>query len=582
MVIDAREIISDSIIHADICIVGTGPAGITLARELINQPFKICLLESGSKTFSEETQSLYEGEIDSKHGYPDDELTAGRCRQLGGSANFWEIQVNDDDVAQGILNVRYVIPDEIDFQQRDEIPYSGWPFQRSELTPYYEKAQEVCQIGPFNYETEHWETSATPSIEFFDERLKTQIFQFGPLTAFTQQHLAILEQANNVDIYTNANVVELLTNDDGSLIEQVKVATSGHQTFRVAAKIVILATGGMENARLLLMSNGVTQAGIGNQHDLVGRFFMDHPGMLFGLLKPADRTLFNRTGLYDLHRVDGTAIMGRFAFPEKMLREHDLVNLSLALIPRIEGVETQSVVYLRKFSQLLRRGKLSRESLGYLRKSLAHLDEIASYARFRALKQQQPVYSTSRGGWSSLPNNDKRFFAFTVGAQVEQTPDPSNRISLSREKDSLGCPRTKLTWTWSEADRDRIHRSQELFREIVAKSGLGEFQPQFELDMGGRPYIVSTHHHIGTTRMHNDPRQGVVDANCQVHGVGNLFMAGSSVFPTGLGYANPTLTVVALAARLADHIKQTLTRSDTSPSVTSLDAAKVYAQPKAS
>ncbi|MEA5463858.1 GMC family oxidoreductase [Leptothoe sp. PORK10 BA2] len=557
MIIDARTIDVTQPLEADICIIGSGPAGITLARELSStQSLKICLLESGDREFDPAIQALYEGELDSKSGYPQNELTAGRCRQLGGSANFWEIQIDDEDVAKNIFNVRHVIPDEIDFQKRDAIPHSGWPFERSELIPYYERAQKICKIGPLSYDAKDWETADRPQLNLSAQGIESRIFQFGPRAAFAHDYIEELRNTPNVNIYTYANAVELLTHSDGQVVEKVRVVTSIDQGFLVKAKTFILATGGMENARLLLLSDSVHTSGIGNRKDLVGRFYMDHPAFNFGILKPKNSSLFNKMGLYDLHRAQGTAAMARLIFSEETLRKEQLLNIGLALVPQIKGIETQSVMFFRQFTQSLRNRNLSSKTFAYLQKSLSNAGEVTSYLRFRALKLKQPIYNTMRGGWSSLPHNNKRFFAFYIAAQTEQTPSPDNRISLSNIKDDLGYPRTKLTWTWQQSDINSINRSQELLRQAVTQSNLGEFQPQFELSMGARPYIASPHHHLGTTRMHDSPHQGVVDRHCRVHGVANLFIAGSSVFPTGLGYANPTLTIIALATRLSDHIKK--------------------------
>ena len=362
MIIDARTISSQEQLAFDLCIVGAGPSGLTLAKELAHLDLSICILESGDYTFSEKTQSLCEGEIASRNRYPEDELTAGRCRQLGGSANFWEIQVDDNDVAQNVFNVRHVIPDELDFQQRDDIPYSGWPFSRSDLMPYYQRAQKICQAGPLSYAPEDWETDRTPQLKFSSSRICSRIFQFGPRRAFTHDYIEELEAHRSIKIYTNAHVTELMTTA-GDQVDKVKVETSTEHSFFVSAERFILAAGGMENARLLLLSNRVLPQGLGNQNDLVGRFFMDHPAFLFGILKPNDKTIFNRTGLYDLHRVDGTSVMARLVFSEETLRKEKLLNVGLALLPKPPGLETQAVASFRRFMQSLRRRKLSRKAI---------------------------------------------------------------------------------------------------------------------------------------------------------------------------------------------------------------------------
>jgi choline dehydrogenase-like flavoprotein len=271
---------------------------------------------------------------------------------------------------------------------------------------------------------------------------------------------------------------------------------------------VVLATGGIENARLLLASNGVEVAGLGNRHDLVGRFFMEHPHTHSGEYLPsaAARPL----GLYRLHRRGPVEVLGLLALSPALRRSERLANASATLAPRPQG------------------GALER-GLGVV---------IAGFEGVDANAQGVPRFALSNAG--------------------EQVPNPESRVQLSYERDALGMNRVALKWRLSADDRGSLRRSHEILAREIGRAGLGRVKPGLGDPSGAWPFDVNgARHHMGTTRMHVDPKQGVVDADSRVHGVANLFVAGSSVFPTS-GSANPTLTIVALALRLADHLKQEL------------------------
>ncbi|MGL4618309.1 MAG: GMC family oxidoreductase, partial [Chroococcidiopsis sp.] len=143
----------------------------------------------------------------------------------------------------------------------------------------------------------------------------------------------------------------------------------------------------------------------------------------------------------------------------------------------------------------------------------------------------------------------------------EQAPNPDSRITLSRDRDKLGMNRVQLDWRLSPIDKYTIKRSQQLIAEEFERSGLGKMQIELGDDDASWRSLRGSYHHIGTTRMSNNPREGVVDEHCQVHGIHNLYIAGSSVFPTS-GLSNPTLTIVALAIRLADRIQEQMSRAE--------------------
>lgn len=273
MLIDIRKLPEDSLIESEICIVGAGAAGIAMAREFIDRPERVCLLESGGLDFDEATQALYGDENIGNSYYP---LKETRARYLGGSTNLWG---------------GWSRPlDEIDFEVRPWMPYSGWPISKAELGPYYQRAQEVCNLGPFEYDFAYWEDTFRQHqyqpIQFSQE-IAPCFWQIIPPShlRFGQVYRAELEGARNIETYLHANVVELETDDTAQSVTRLRVATLEGKQFWVKAKAFVLAVGGIENPRLLLASNQVQKVGLGNQYDQVGRYFMEHPYIISGRVR---------------------------------------------------------------------------------------------------------------------------------------------------------------------------------------------------------------------------------------------------------------------------------------------------------
>ncbi|NEU71537.1 GMC family oxidoreductase [Hassallia byssoidea VB512170] len=549
MLIDSRNLPADEVIQTEVCIVGAGPAGITLARELIGQDFRVCLLESGDLEFNQETQSLSEGET---VGDPFPNLQDMRHRQFGGHANVWNIKINNQQ-----LGLRHMPLDEIDFEKRDCIPYSGWAFSKSHLNPFYDRAHAVCKLGSFAYEAEAWEDAKSPQLPFIGDRVTTDMFQFGPRDIFTKEYRKEINQSPNITTYLNANVVDIETDETAKNVKSVRLACLQGNKFSVVAKIFILATGGIENARLLLLSNQTQKTGLANQNDVVGRFFMDHPFIRSGMLYPESRKIFNSTALYDLRRVNNVPVMGKLHLSEEVMRHQQLLNMSFILFPRDDKYRAPAKPSVKASKKTLlssiRGGQVPKNVFQHLGNVMMNIDDLLVDWYDYHIKRQYLFPDLSHGGWSDQEGNEHKYVKFEVLSQTEQVPNPDNRVTLSTKLDKLGCPQAQLTYRWSEIDISSIKRSQAILAEEIARAGLGQLHIERDGELPDT-MSFSTHHNMGTTRMHIDPKQGVVDANCQVHGISNLFIAGSSVFPTG-GYANPTLTIIALAIRLADRVK---------------------------
>ncbi len=236
------------------------------------------------------------------------------------------------------------------------------------------------------------------------------------------------------------------------------------------------------------------------------------------------------------------------SLPE-LIEKSDL-NLAAMLLPRERGYWSQQVRSVRDFVTTHCPETTARGPLRSLGKVVTGIHDMAAMLYRKAVPGPSFNPTLEKGGWSERPDVKGAYATFELVSLVEQAPDPSNRVMLGLDRDQLGARKLELHWSWSKSDNRQIVRARERIGQELERAGLGKFELR---DVA--PRNPDSAHHMGATRMHRDPRQGVVDADCKVHGIANLFVAGSSVFPTG-GFANPTLTIVALAARLADHLKQ--------------------------
>jgi len=513
MLVDARTVPANKVIETDVCIVGAGAAGITLAREFIGKPFRVCLLESGGFDFEENTQDLYRGDNAGFH-VP---LSVARLRYFGGSTNHWG---------------SYCRPlDEIDFETRDWVPHSGWPFKKSELDPYYERAQAVCQLGPYRYDPQYWQTQSKAPLPLAGNRVVTAIFQMRePALRFGAAYRDEIVKAVNVTTFLRANLLGLETYAGAQAVKRARVGCIEGNHFSVNAKLFILAAGAIENARLLLLSKDAGGKGLGNRNGLVGRFFMSHALCKPGLFLPSDPLIPAALYLYETPATGSLKIIGHLTLAPETQRQNRLLNFNASLkfpVPvAVAGLNSAKRLAKREFDTFATD----------LRNIIADMDGVAAAAYWKIRAGVVPAQ------------------AFSLTCAIEQCPNPDSRVSLSSERDALGQQRVRLDWRLTAADKNTLKRSLEIIGAELGHAALGRLKIDLGEGDNAWPEVVQDGgHHIGTTRMHVDPKQGVVDGNCRVHDVANLFVAGSSVFPTS-GHANPTLTIVALALRLGAHV----------------------------
>jgi choline dehydrogenase-like flavoprotein len=501
---DARTVEEGSLIERDLCVIGAGAVGITLALEFADSSHSVCLLESGGIQANPAAQELCSGELFSDFlPSASNYVGATRLRHFGGSTNHW---------------TGFCRPlDPIDFEVRPWIAHSGWPFDHTHLEPYYTRAAALLEIHPWDYALEALAPERGRPLRFEPATpLETHTWHFSsPPTRFGPKHRDRLAAARRIEVYLHANAVELVPDRDATRVESVEVATLGGHRFRVKARHFVLAAGGLENPRLLLLSKRGGERGLGNAHDLVGRYFMDH---LFQLQDPA-LAAFAETP-------------EALAFYQQPWPEPRLGHPALGLLALAPDLQRKHRVPNHAFGRLTPLPAGARTPLGQL---------VGAAAASLARPPGEPAPS---------------FEAF-LGISTEPLPDPSNRVRLGDSRDALGLRRIRLDWNVTPADRQGIEQALQVFAAALGQSLRGRVRVRIGPGYDWSRLQIS-HHHVGTTRMHADPKRGVGAANGRVHGLANLYIGGSSVFPTA-GHANPTFTILALTLRLADHLSQVLT-----------------------
>ncbi len=530
MLIDTRFVANNAGFDCDLCVVGAGPAGISIVDRLRNSGLSIILLESGGFNLELPTQKLYRGEI---HGRPYFRLDACRWRLFGGSSNRWGGWC------------RPLEP--IDFDKREWLPHSGWPITADTLQPYISDASKLLELTSHSFEFRDWQNRLSKPLDLSGTDFENIVFQFSPETNFGEVYRDRLINDPDIKVFVYANVTDIRLEPQSNRVGTLRASTLTGRTINVRPRATALATGGIENARLLLASQRDRSAGLGNQNDLVGRFFMEHLHVPVGhLLTPpgAFHSEFYRKTQYGPARLRGVIAPRATA-----QNSAHLLGTSIAIEPPRYSFGTPFVgsppALTFPPAELYKRFRKGR---------LARLSERARRAieMVQALPIKMQTSRAARGASRRVSEDDRQGRNLhSLYFRAEQAPAAINRVSLSSTRDALGVQETRLDWSVTQQDTNSIQAWLKAFSRDVRARGLGQVVAPAE---GWEDVIIGGPHHMGTTRMSDDPRNGVVDADCRVHSIENLYVAGSSVFATG-GYTNPTFALVALALRLADTLK---------------------------
>jgi len=535
MLIDLATYDGPADVHADVAVVGGGAAGLTVARELLDAGKRVVILEGGGADFEEATQALYAGADLGMEYYP---LEDSRLRFLGGTTNIW--------------GGRCVPLQPIDFENRPWVPHSGWPVTHEQMGTYYEQAHADLQLGDYDYSDELWAGLDSRAPDFDELMFETMFWRFDEQRErFASLVPKYLAGNSNCQVFLHANVTALAANPGASALKGLTATSLVGRSINVFAKNYVLATGAIENARLLLAANDVESEGIGNQNDQVGRYFMEHPHARIATVDHEDSMI-------------AYAVWAAF---RKRFRPnaHPIAPVLLASRELQASEQILNTALTFKLQRPAERGAPINRRL-YL--SLKH--------QLNPTKTGRALWHGYRAGKAALQRSLRDRFERTrvamgltqlhIMVRAEQAPNPASRVVLAKECDALGTPQADLDWQLNGQDTHTLQVLNTVLEKEFRRLGVGKLQvaqwlqglesgqvTAWPIDSSVGNHPIGGYHHMGTTRMSADPRQGVVDANCRVHGYENLYVAGSSVFPTG-GWANPTLTIIALARRLGSHL----------------------------
>jgi choline dehydrogenase-like flavoprotein len=550
LLIDARTLPDGQTLEADVCIVGAGPAGLAVALALADTALEVVLVESGGWQPRKETEALSGGEVEP--GALHAPLHLYRRRVIGGTSYVW--------------GGRCIPLDPIDFEARDWLPHSGWPIGHGELQPYYARANPFCDAGRFDYDARTSLPGAGPMIEgFASPEISTDgLERFSRPTNLGRHHRRALEAAPRLRLLHDAVVTAVRLDGDGRRVERLELATLAGTGLTVKARETVLAAGTLETVRLMLASRDVRPEGIGNDGGWLGRCYLSHLEGTVGELRltPGRKVVWG----YEWSD-DGCYVRRRLTVSAEAQRRRRIGNGIARLNHQPVGDPGHghgilSAAWLVKNLLVPEYGRriawtdrLTSERLaamgrgGLIRRHLMNVVRDAPrlalfgprWAWLRHLERRKIPSLV-------LPSHDN---VYPLDLNLEQAPNPDSRLTLGTSRDRFGVAHLRAGWRSAEPDRRTILGTLELFRDVMAASGCGTFA--FDAEAAPEQITPIGGHQIGGARMSARPDQGVVDAHCRVHGLANLHLAGNMVFPTA-GHANPTLTAVALALRLADRL----------------------------
>ncbi len=497
--------------HYDICIIGSGPAGASVADTLSRDGYNVCVVESGVRDTTNFADSLRKVNSDGIHIKPH-----SRERVLGGASTTWA----------GVSSPL----DGLDFETRDWIKHSGWPLSLDDLKPYYKEASERYGFPPLDWfdsiegssenhlmsNSPHW--NDLDEIPFITPRKPPN---FGNVV------LDISQGDSNVDLFLGCTVTHLDGDANTSEVYQAVARDTSGNTIEIKADKYVLACGGIENPRILLNSTFACSSGLGNDRDQVGRYFMNHPKGNYGVIN-LEEPVKDLPYVYgSLSFENGYSGYLGLRVRESIQEEKKILNPYFRLKPiypwtNLTGSLDDS--FEKMYSSISKLPILKRRMLQWV----YHL-----YQRFGPGAAKTKM--------------------FKIRNYMEMEPDPENRVVLSEETDAFGMPLPRVRHTSTDLDKRSMVEVHNTLEAELQRSGWGTLESKLDVDIEPWPINLEASHHMGTTRMGRDHSTSVVNEHCRLHYSPNVFIAGSSVFPTG-GNANPTYTIVALGIRLGERI----------------------------
>ena len=522
MISDLNDLPPNSVLESDVVIIGSGPAGIALANELSSSKMQVILVESGGLKMEPPPQELNEADT---IGLLHRERKEGRARAFGGTAKLWYGQC---------------LPlDEIDFLPRPWVPFSGWPFSLTELQPFYARAETFFRVDGEVYDERVYERFKMDPPPWLPSKLLSMATTYTPDVDTGEAWKARIEAASNVRVLLHATVTNIFANSAVRSFSHLEVQTLDGRKSTVRAKAAVLCAGGLENARLLMLSRSQQAEGLGNASGVVGRFFQEHPNGFTADVVADPRTAATLQQKFRLlYGKNGLRHFPKFRLGEGTQKTAEVLNCNASLF--FEYPEESGIAGLQEIYRALRKGQIPDRILFRLMSVVRDSPQVARAVLLRAMSGRSPEGKPSR---------------IRLQCYLEQAPTPESRVLLAERTDRFGLPLLAVDWHMTDLEIKTLQVLTETVRSEFARLGLGEVRPAEWLSTNSwQEHLADCAHHSGTTRIAADPRHGVVDPNCMVFGVDGLYCGGSSVFPTS-GYANPTLTIVAMSIRLAGHLK---------------------------
>jgi choline dehydrogenase-like flavoprotein len=524
----------------DICILGSGPVGITLGLELARRGVRVLIIESGARTRSRSAQELSRATILDRKVH--DDLTISVSRQLGGTSNLWGARCQPFD--------------EVDFDNRAEVEGARWPIPFDELAPYYERAAEYAKCGPSSFSIPS-EILAVSDDTFTAARIE----RYSNIPKFQKAHEDLLETLPNLGLFLNTTAISFGYDADGTVIDLL-LRSVGSQDQRLPVKHVIIAMGGLETTRFLLGLQKDRRHLFNGRNGPLGRYYMAHVvGEVSNIVWSSEAF----DSAFDFFVEQGTYVRRRLTPSRAAILEHNLPNVAFwpVVFPVADARHRSailSMVYLVFSIGPLGRLLVAEVIRRYHAPKKPKLPHILNVLRgFPAALTYGPkfiyrrFFEKTRLPGFFIRNQDR---TYGLSFHAEHFPSANSRVWLSDENDELGMPRLIVDFKFAHADAYGLSNAHKLLDRWLRDNNLGKIVYRQDEAMTEAAILdVAEHgtHHIGTTRMAGNRDDGVVDANLQIFDLPNVFVASSSVFPTS-SQANPTLTAVALAVRLADHL----------------------------